>query len=770
MSLRERASLQPPRELSVVRVRFDASRDCRGRRSLVPSRAWVRCHRDAGRSEAAKRFDFPSSARSAVDIRPVRCTTSRARAREEEGVDRTLAPPRVDRHTGRLASTAQLHGRGRGRGSPQPGGAMASSLPSPTGRGGAVVIASEGGSSSSVVGGVGGGRRGTPDRHGGSLNHSSHALTQTVQKRRSAMTRCMTVFAASLIVFELLRHLVFVGGKFCGELPRGAPVAVLLAGSAHAFNRTHCGLANRVIAPFTRLGHPVVVFAADENGDDDAMVPALERIRKDYPNVDFVVAPPAAASQKDLHDRCVESVERRFRRMGVGPGSIYAESHQTHAVALARWEERNLDDSSSTFDDDGSDHSGSARGARPRLPGRDARADEDDALGAHRRRIVHYMRRLAARKRADGARLRWESGDGSLGVKTSSGASSGAGTESRHPGTGIDRGSPFAWIVVARPDVAFADEIPADRACLPPGGRRVHVPWFHSRGGANDRFAMAPPEGAAEYLGLYDSLCDGHALAAGEDYAGMIPRGVDSSEKVLRWHLRRRHVATDPWLLFNFVFYRVRSEASFDDRDRSPDTRLAASPFNPSRGRWSDASSELARCPAIYERSTRGHRRIEGKTTQEGAELARRGGDADVGGSNPARGGGRKGRSGSIGGTGWVGKIVEPGLEDADVDADMDADVDADGAPLGPEDLGMTGAARGKAKAGHHVTWLIASTSTEAQTLIPEWVLGFCMVFFGLAFTLIASGIVAEGLRHYRAFYANRREERERKRGDGDEV
>ena len=101
---------------------------------------------------------------------------------------------------------------------------------------------------------------------------------------------------------------------------------------------------------------------------------------------------------------------------------------------------------------------------------------------------------------------------------------------------------------------------------------------------------------------------------------------------------------------------------------------------------------------------------------------------------------------------------------------DADVDADADDAPLGPEDLGMTGAAKGKSKAGHHVTWLIASTSTEAQTLIPEWVLGFCLVFFGLAFTLIASGIVAEGFRHYRAFYANRREERERKRGDGDEV
>ena len=66
-----------------------------------------------------------------------------------------------------------------------------------------------------------------------------------------------------------------------------------------------------------------------------------------------------------------------------------------------------------------------------------------------------------------------------------------------------------------------------------------------------------------------------------------------------------------------------------------------------------------------------------------------------------------------------------------DVDVDADVDADADDAPLGPEDLGMTGAAKGKSKAGHHVTWLIASTSTEAQTLIPEWVLGFCLVFSG---------------------------------------
>ena len=76
---------------------------------------------------------------------------------------------------------------------------------------------------------------------------------------------------------------------------------------------------------------------------------------------------------------------------------------------------------------------------------------------------------------------------------------------------------------------------------------------------------MGPPEGASEYLNLYDSLCDARA-ASGEEYAGLIPRGADSGEKVLRWHLRRRHVTADPWLLFNFVFYRVRSEFPFEVR------------------------------------------------------------------------------------------------------------------------------------------------------------------------------------------------------------
>ena len=64
--------------------------------------------------------------------------------------------------------------------------------------------------------------------------------------------------------------------------------------------------------------------------------------------------------------------------------------------------------------------------------------------------------------------------------------------------------------------------------------------------------------------------------------------------------------------------------------------------------------------------------------------------------------------------TGWVGKILEPGVNNSDDSDDDDSDDDAPG--MTPEDLGMTeGGGKGRAKASHHVTWLIASTSTEAQ-------------------------------------------------------
>ena len=54
--------------------------------------------------------------------------------------------------------------------------------------------------------------------------------------------------------------------------------------------------------------------------------------------------------------------------------------------------------------------------------------------------------------------------------------------------------------------------------------------------------------------------------------------------------------------------------------------------------------------------------------------------------------------------------------DDSDSESDDDDDSDDDAPGMTPEDLGMTeGGGKGRAKASHHVTWLIASTSTEAQ-------------------------------------------------------
>ena len=80
--------------------------------------------------------------------------------------------------------------------------------------------------------------------------------------------------------------------------------------------------------------------------------------------------------------------------------------------------------------------------------------------------------------------------------------------------------------------------------------------------------------------------------------------------------------------------------------------------------------------------------------------------------SDAADGSELKKRGGSK--TGWVCKILEPGVNNSDDSDDDDSDDDAPG--MTPEDLGMTeGGGKGRAKASHHVTWLIASTSTEAQ-------------------------------------------------------
>ena len=273
----------------------------------------------------------------------------------------------------------------------------------------------------------------------------------------------------------------------------------------------------------------------------------------------------------------------------------------------------------------------------------------------------------------------------------------------------MDRRSPFAWIVVARPDVAFADEIPADRACVPPGGRRVHVPWFHSRGGANDRFKRWLHLGGRRgvprplRLPLRQPRVGGWGGLRGNDPAwrGLVREGAALAPA--QETRRDRSVVT--------VQFRVlsrSSESSFDDRDRSPDTRLAGSPFNPSRGRWSDASAELG-----------GARRYtSGPRGGTGGAVRRRRRDRswrDAGGTNArlevriplgARAGGREGGLGrSVGPAGSV-RSSSPGWRTLTWTPTRTPTRTT--RRRGPEDLGMTGAARGKSKAGHHVTWLVS--------------------------------------------------------------
>jgi hypothetical protein len=219
-------------------------------------------------------------------------------------------------------------------------------------------------------------------------------------------------------------------------------------------------------------------------------------------------------------------------------------------------------------------------------------------------------------------------------------------------------GVEFAWVVLARPDVVFADDIPVRRMCQVPGGRRVHVPWFHSRGGANHRFMMGPPQGATEYLSLYDELCERDKGAAAS-----IPRGVNT-EQLYAWHLRRRHVSIDPWALFHFVFYRVppRDDVGVEYADESPDLQLARSPFNPTSSRWSDVVADLQECPAVVEAEAA---RVVvaaaagngGGTGGESVGVGSGGGGGGGGGegSGGGSGGGGAGGSGGGGGSGGSG-------------------------------------------------------------------------------------------------------------------
>jgi hypothetical protein len=130
-----------------------------------------------------------------------------------------------------------------------------------------------------------------------------------------------------------------------------------------------------------------------------------------------------------------------------------------------------------------------------------------------------------------------------------------------------------------------------------------------------------------EYAGMYHALCpeDAAMRAPPEDerdgavtdtdtsaesriarsrlFAASVPRGVDSTERLLAWHMRRRHVGVDTDALYRFVPYETPADPSkrLDDEDW-PNARIGRSAFNPSRGNFDALVDEVERC--VLEEST----------------------------------------------------------------------------------------------------------------------------------------------------------------------
>ena len=240
----------------------------------------------------------------------------------------------------------------------------------------------------------------------------------------------------------------------CAHIPRDAPVAVLLAGPARSLNRTHCSFARHVVEPLVTAGHRVVVFVSTENdapldgaggnsgggsggsgdggdgggggggrgggltGSSRDFVPVLERLHREH-GVSFeiessplTVPPPA----------CVAAIVDRFAPRTL---KLHGPRYATELLYKFRMRQR---------------------------------ADE-----MRRRREAH-----------SGVKFAWVVGRGRY-------------CSPRHRTrtllNSIHEGStcvsmtwraifdgPY-WVVFARPDVVFADDIPVDRMCAPSAGR-----------------------------------------------------------------------------------------------------------------------------------------------------------------------------------------------------------------------------------------------------------------------------------------------------------
>ena len=419
----------------------------------------------------------------------------------------------------------------------------------------------------------------TRSRAVGSLAH----VAATALKRKNAAVR---VAVASIVAFFAAAGIAKVTRRFlfhsdvvghCDALPSTARVAVLLAGSPRAFNRTHCSFARRVVKPLRDRGHPVDVFfsstepLADERfGSLRTERAALQKLRSDH-DVAFTII-DVAASASAVPETCAAALRERFDADDAKDSSR---------------KETTLDDDDDTKNDERRDDRASKTNTN------------DYAFGGSGDVIAEYLLLLRARAAADASRRKQ--------------------TRARSGNSG---NSPHAWIVAADSAHAYADDLPVRALCAVPGGRKLLAPWVRARGGVNDRFAMGQAPAMEEYAGMYHALCpedaamrallederDGAYTATVTDtnarlFAASVPRGVDSTERLLAWHMRRRHVGVDTDALYRFVPYETPADPSkrLDDEDW-PNARIGRSAFNPSRGNFDALVDEVERC--VLEEST----------------------------------------------------------------------------------------------------------------------------------------------------------------------
>eukprot|EP00230_Micromonas_polaris_P006097 CAMPEP_0117632794 /NCGR_PEP_ID=MMETSP0802-20121206/4778_1 /TAXON_ID=38833 /ORGANISM="Micromonas sp., Strain CCMP2099" /LENGTH=457 /DNA_ID=CAMNT_0005437273 /DNA_START=181 /DNA_END=1554 /DNA_ORIENTATION=+ len=404
----------------------------------------------------------------------------------------------------------------------------------------------------------------------GSLAH----VASTALRRKNVVIKGLVAFIVFLFLsagaVKLTKKIFFhvdVKGA-CDQVAPEARVAILLAGSPRAFNRTHCSFAKHVVQPLRLRGHPVdVYFSSTETLTTERERRDAEHALKQLETDHDVAWTLVDVASRGIPEPCVANLRKRY------PGS------KRMAVDVVR------------LDPVGEGESDDASSVKQESP---------DV-------IRDFLKTRRARAAADASR--------------------------KHAG------KTHEWIIVADPANAYGDDVPVDALCAVPGGRRAHFPWVKQKGGVNDLFAMGAPAGIAELIDLYAALCPedisirdtvaadtatgGGVLGAiGTNLQGMlqsgeihtktasakktrdkpsiantIPHGVDSTERLLSWHMRKRHVLVDTGALRRFVPFTTPVDRNTRLDDRAwPNLKLGRSAFNPSQARFDEIVQDVETC------------------------------------------------------------------------------------------------------------------------------------------------------------------------------